>query len=85
MTEEWKALSEEEKKVFVAKSDVEKARYGKERASYLDNKSKAEVHEKAAKLAAKEAIKVAGKKRPATAPIKGEAPPKAAMKVAAAA
>ena len=85
MTEEWKALSEEEKKVFVAKSDVEKARYGRERASYLDNKNKAEAHEKAAKAAAKEVNKVIGKKRPPTAPVKGEAAPKAAKKTAPAA
>jgi hypothetical protein len=71
MTEEWKALTDEDKAQHVAASDREKQRYEGEMKVFKEKKAKEAAAEKAA-AAEKPAEKVAGAKRPASAAPKGE-------------
>lgn len=67
MTEEWKALTDDEKAQYVAASDREKQRYEGEMRIFRDKKAKEAAIEKAAAVEAKVGEKLAGAKRPASA------------------
>ena len=67
MTEEWKVLTEEEKRPYVENSNREKERYDGQMKVFREKKQKEAAIEKAAAAEAKAAEKLAGAKRPASA------------------
>jgi len=78
MTEEWKALTDEQKQIYVQRSENEKQAYAAKMGVYKVQKAKEIAVQKealaAAKLKQKEESKLVGKKRPATAPVAAPAP-----------
>jgi hypothetical protein len=67
MTEEWKALTDDEKVQYVGASNREKQRYEGEMRVFRDKKARELAAEKAQTVVAKPAEKLVGAKRPASA------------------
>jgi hypothetical protein len=67
MTEEWKALTDDEKVQYVGASNREKQRYEGEMRVFRDKKARELAAEKAQAVVAKPAEKLVGAKRPASA------------------
>jgi glucan-binding YG repeat protein len=67
MTEEWKALTDDEKVQYVGASNREKQRYEGEMRVFREKKAKELAAEKASAVITKPAEKLVGAKRPASA------------------
>jgi hypothetical protein len=86
MTEEWKALTDDEKVQYVGASNREKQRYEGEMRVFREKKAKELAAEKASAVITKPAEKLVGAKRPASAATaKGEGKASKKSKVAPAA